>query len=160
MPFTDYLGKQWRVARVADIPFPTSFGGNTTGCPVDDIYKHAYAEKGNNITSKEIIAPLMTRRSETRICWHHRLTRSEHLYVAELSCWFVEQEIEPYLDSFVPIVKREGFSVEAQHAVQELFGYPLRWSFVKGKALDNGRHRLCALKANKIPRVAVEFRRA
>jgi hypothetical protein len=157
MPFTDYLGTQWRVARVADIPFPTSLGGNTTGCPLDDICKRAYAEKGENVTSKEVIAALTARQPEIRKCWHHRLTRAEHLYIAELSCWFVEHEVQPYPDSFAPVVKRDGFSVEVQYAAQELFEYPLHWSFIKGEALGNGRHRLCALKANKIPRVAVEI---
>lgn len=156
MPFTDFMGKQWRVARVTDIPFPTSLGGNTTGCPLDDICERAYAENGENVTTKEVTDSLAARRSEIRDCWHHRLTRSEHFYVAELSCWFVEHEVQPYPDSFVVVVKRDGFSAEVQYAVQELFEDPLRWSFTKGKALGNGRHRLCALKVNRIPRVAVQ----
>jgi hypothetical protein len=154
--FTDYLNREWRVARVADIPFPTAVGGNSWDCPLDDVCKRAYQAKGENVTTNEVLAALQSRSGEVRQCWHHRLTRSEHLYVAELSCWFVENEVEPLPERFEPIVKRDGFSIEVQYAVEELFDYPLHWSFVKGGHLGNGRHRLCALKVRSIPRVAVE----
>jgi hypothetical protein len=156
MAFTDYLSREWRVARVADIPFPTSVGGNTQGCPLDDVCKLAYQARAEDVTSEEVLATLKGRSQEVRQCWHHRLTRSEHLYVAELSCWFVENEVQPLPERFEPIVKRDGFSVEVQHAVEALFDDPLHWSFVKGEHMGNGRHRLCALKARGIPRVAVE----
>lgn len=156
MSFTDHLGKQWKVAPLADIPFPTSLGGNTTNCPLDRICKLAYQAKGENVTSAEIMQSLRAQSADMQTCWHHRFTRAEHLYIAELSCWFVEQEVQPYTESIEAVVRRDGLSTDVHQAVQELFEDPLHWSFVKGDHLGNGRHRLCALKANRIPRVAIQ----
>jgi hypothetical protein len=156
MSFTDYLGRTWKVARVADIPFPTSTGGNTTGCPLDAVCKAAYETRGENVTSREIAEALSQRPQEIKECWHHRFTRAEHLYIAELSCWFVEHSVQPYSDSIIAVVKRDGLSEEVADTVCALFDDELHWSFVPGEHLGNGRHRLCALKANRIPRVAIQ----
>jgi hypothetical protein len=157
MAFTDCRGWEWGVARLADVPFPTSVGGNTRDCPLDDVCKGAHVARGARVTGDEVRAELRTRLPEVKRCWHHRLDKAELFYVAELSCWFVEQEIHPHADSVAVVVRRDGRSIDVQHAVEELFDYPLSWSFVPGEPLRNGRHRLCAFKARGVPRVAMRL---
>jgi hypothetical protein len=156
MQFTDSAGHTWRIANVADIPFPTRVGGNTPDCPLLAACRQVYAERGDAMTSQEVLNALRERESEVKACWHHRFTRNEQHYIAELSCWFVENKVEPYLDRFEPVVKREGHSVDVEHAVIALFDDPLHWTFQANDQLTNGQHRLCAMKAWAVKRVVVE----
>jgi hypothetical protein len=153
--FTDFRGWNWRVAHIADIPFPTFVGGNTDGCPLDDVCKRAYAERGDEVQSVDVLAALKTREAEVRQCWHHRLTRAEQHYAAELSRLFVERQIQPYVQTIADAVARDGHSDGVRESVEMLFDDPLHWSFTPSKQLGNGRHRLCALKARGVQRVAV-----
>lgn len=153
--FTDYRGWDWAIARVADIPFPTHVGGNTDGCPLDDVCKRTYDERGDNVRSDEVLAALKAREPEVRECWHHRLKRDELRYVAELSCALVEQRVQPHAETIADLVARDGYSDETLEAVVALFDDPLHWSFTPGEQLGNGRHRLCALRARGVERVAV-----
>ena len=156
MHFIDKKGSKWRIADIADIPFPTTPGGKTSDCPLDDISKRAYKEKGDNVTGDEVLDALKKRESEVRKCWHHRLRKRELFYVAELSCRLIEQRTQPVTENIEPLVKLDGFSTDVQYAVEALFEDPLFWSFTKEAKLGNGQHRLCALKAYGVPRVAVE----
>ena len=140
--------------------FPTATGGNTSGiCPLS-AYTNDYEMQHGTRPASSTVQGYIGSHPKVDRCYHHRLDEQELKYAAELSCWFVDEEQVPEDFAIDAVVRRDGYvdrgrEEEIAKYVYCLFIDPIRWHGRPGTEVDNGRHRVCALKLAGIPRVAV-----
>lgn len=157
-PMLDWMGHTFAIAALADVPWPTSSGGNARGvCPLDDYTLAFHAKYQSDPETRGVQAALAERAEEVRQCWHHRRPMEERQYIAELTCFFVENDLQPYDDAVMAVVARDGRPHDLAAEVSHLFAVPMRWSFQPDTPLSNGRHRLCAFKEANVERVAMQL---
>ena len=153
-----FAGHNFDVADLTELPWPTSTGGNTKGvCPLQDFTRTYYNRFKDDPSSDAVFEHLKANAAAVWQCFHHRRSPDQLRYVADLSCWFVEAGLQPFDDSIEAVVARDNkYELELAKDTYVLFIDPMKWSFVPGEPLSNGRHRLCAFKAAGIERVAIQ----
>jgi hypothetical protein len=151
------MGARFALAQLDKLPWPNATGGNTRGtCPLDAYTRHIYTTYHHEPEAAAVEAHL-AEHVDVRQCWHHRRPAEELRYIAEVTCFFVENNLQPYPDAILAVVVRDAQPRELADEIAYYFDVPMRWSFLPGSQLGNGRHRLCALKDASVPRVAVQI---
>lgn len=153
----EFLGKTFVIADLKYVPWPTATGGNTTGpCQLQEYAKSYYDVRAAEPSDAEVVAHLRANAALVKRCWHHRRSRADRAYVAELACWFVEHGLQPWDYAIQAVVTRDEREYDLWEDVWVLFIDPMRWGLEPGEPMSNGRHRTCAFKAAGVRRIAVQ----
>jgi hypothetical protein len=152
----EYAGFRFAIAQVDEIPWPTSTGGNTEGaCPLQEFTHDYYLAHQREPAAVEVFENLKTNRMQIPLCHHHRFSREDLKYIAELTCDAIEHDLQPHPSTFDALIHRDGRNRTLADEAAYYFQIPMRWSFSEDDQLSNGRHRLCAFKVAGAKRIAV-----
>lgn len=149
-----YHGRQFEIAELALVPWPSATGGNTTGpCLLDDLCKAHYSAYGGEPMGDEVHQHIASHGAQVAACHHHRHTNEQLQWAAERACWIVDRALQPTPEAIAMTFAALNAEVALTEQVSDWFEVPIIWTFTPGDAVTNGRHRTCALKAAQVARV-------
>lgn len=148
--------RQHFVASVDTLPWPSTPGGVTTSCLLNEHASRLHREAGGSVEGHQRLnEALITRASafDLKPCWFHQQRWDLASYVAVAICRRETTSDERCLRQWVQTHRIDPVIVDL---ALELTGTltPIRWTS-GDEALGNGQHRVCAMKTQGVKETVV-----